>query len=107
MSTEQCEVCDLPFHSRQEIEDRMDMGFELDEFDQWVQGRFNFEISDTSLTKHKHHQFLAEVYPFIKHTRPEPLPVEERKAHLDATFRPEICETTRKMKLTTEDDTQA
>ncbi len=107
MSTEQCEVCDLPYHSRVEIEDRMDMGFELDELDLWVRGRFNFEISRVSLTKHKYHQFLAEVYPFFKHKRPDPLPAEERKAQLDAVFRPEIRETTRKMKLTTEDDAQA
>ncbi len=107
MSTEQCEVCDLPFHSRVEIEDRMDMGFELDELDLWVQGRFNFEISHVSLTKHKYHQFLAELYWFFKHVRPAPLPVEERKAQIDTVFRPEIREETRKMKLTTEDDTQA
>ena len=106
MSTEQCEVCDLPFHSRREIEDHMDLGFELYELEHWLQGRFNFEISRDSLVKHKYHRFLAEVYPFMNIRRPTPVAAEERKTMLDYAFRPEIRQALSKMKLTTEDDAQ-
>ncbi len=101
-----CEVCDLPFRTRKEIEDQLDRGMESDEIYTWIQDQFNFEVSHDSVAGHKNHTFLADLYPFMHLKRPKPLPAEQRKAHIDATFPPEIREAMSKMKRTTEDDAQ-
>lgn len=103
---DRCEVCDLPFRTRREVEDRMDMGFTPGELDLWAQGRFRFEIPQSSLARHRDHVFLAELYPFMTLKRPDPLAIEERKTHIDTVFPPEVREAISKMKHTNKDDTQ-
>jgi len=103
---DRCEVCELPFRTRREVEDHIDMGFTPGELDLWAQGRFRFEIPQSSLAHHKDHVFLAELYPFMSLKRPEPLTAEERKTQIDTVFPPEVREAISKMKLTREDDAQ-
>jgi len=103
---DRCEVCELPFRTRREVEDHIDMGFTPGELDLWAQGRFRFEIPQSSLASHKDHVFLAELYPFMSLKRPEPLTAEERKAHIDSVFPPEIRAAISRMEHTREDDAQ-
>ena len=98
-----CEVCDLPFRTRREIEDQLDRGMDTGEIYTWIQDRFNFEVSHDSVAGHKDHIFLADLYPFIHLKRPklDPAKVEEmrQKLRLAAKERDH-------MQLTTEDDAQ-
>lgn len=103
---DRCEVCDLPFRTRRDIEDCMDSGFTLGELLLWVEGRFNLEIPEASMVRHRDHIFLADLYPFMTLKRGDPLTVEERKARIDAVFRPEVREAIYRMRLTREDDAQ-
>ena len=76
-----CEVCDLPFRTRKEIEDQLDRGMGTGEIYTWTQDRFNFEVSHDSVASHKDHKFLADIYPFMYLKRPgkpeprEPWPI--------------------------------
>ena len=106
MFLDRCEVCELPFRTRREFEDCMDMGFTPGELDLWAQGRFRFEIPQSSIASHKDHVFLAELYPFMSLKRPGPLTAKERKTQIDSVFPPEVREAISKMKLTREDDAQ-
>ena len=48
---------------------------DIDELENWVLERFNFEISRSSLASHKNHKFLADIYPFMylkRSGKPEP-----------------------------------
>ena len=103
---DRCEVCELPFRTRREVEDHVDMSFTPGELDLWAQGRFRFEIPQSSLARHKDHVFLAELYPFMTLKRPEPLTAEERKTQIDTLFPPEIRTAISRMEHTREDDAQ-
>ena len=60
---DRCEVCDLPFRTRKEIEDQLDRGMDTGEIYTWIQDRFNFEVSHDSVASHKDHIFLADHTP--------------------------------------------
>ena len=98
-----CEVCDLPFRTRREIEDQLDRGMDSDEIYAWIQDRFNFEVSHNSVAGHKDHIFLADFYPFmhLKRPKPDPAKVEEIRQKLRLAARERDH-----MQFTTEDDAQ-
>ena len=102
----QCEVCDLPFRTRKEIEDHIDLGLGVEELESWVLERFNFTVSQDSLVSHKDHMFLGDLYPFmhLKRPKPDPAKVQEirEKLRLAARERDYISS----WQFTTEDDSQ-
>ena len=98
-----CEVCDLPFRTRREIEDQLDRDMDTDEIYTWIQDRFNFEISHDSVAGHKNHIFLVDLYPFmhLKRPKPDPSKLQEIREKLRLAARERDH-----MQFTTEDDAQ-
>ena len=104
--TEHCEVCDLPFRTRREIEDHIDIGLGVEELESWTLERFNFKVSQDSLLSHKNHKFLGDLYPFMHLKRPKPDPAKNQeireKLRLAEKERGRIFS----RQFTTEDDAQ-